>query len=197
MKSLSLSQPHVIVMVGIPGSGKSFFAEKFAETFKTPCVNHAEIALLSQATAEVVEKLASYQLDELFKTGLSIIVDGACDTHVQRAELTKKAHSHGYETLYVWVQIDPATAEIRSTKASKDRKTPLLTQEEFTRLVKRFSAPASPEKSIVISGKHTYATQAKVVLKKLSAPREIAAHSVTPTRGPQTVPITRRNIAVR
>src|SRR5579872_2779600 len=100
MKSLSLSQPHVIVMVGIPGSGKSFFAEKFAETFKTPCINTAAIAKISQATPEVVEQLASYQLDEILKTGLPVIIDGANDTHAQRAELTKKAHAFGYETLF-------------------------------------------------------------------------------------------------
>jgi len=185
-------------MVGIPGSGKSFFAEKFADTFKTPCVNHAQIATLSQADSKIVEKLASYQLDELLKTGLSIIVDGANNTHVQRAELTKKAQAHGYETLYIWVQIDRATAETRSTKASKDKTTPSLTREKFTRLVKRFSAPATPEKSIVISGKHTYASQAKVVLKKLSAPRgEMIAQSAPPARTPQPGTITRRNIAVR
>jgi len=43
MKPLSLSKPHVIVTVGIPGSGKSFFAEHFAATFKAPLISGERI----------------------------------------------------------------------------------------------------------------------------------------------------------
>ncbi|MEO7904367.1 MAG: hypothetical protein ABIR91_01085, partial [Candidatus Saccharimonadales bacterium] len=42
---------------------------------------------------------------------------------------------------------------------------------EYDRVVKRFNAPLPTETFIVISGKHTYASQAKVVLKRLSTPR--------------------------
>lgn len=198
MKSLSLSQPHLIIMVGIPGSGKSLFAEKFADTFRTPYISHAKLSALSELPSDAIEEIISYQLDELFKTGHSIILDGASETHAQRAELTKRAHAHGYETLYIWVQIDLATAETRSTKASKERVTPALTQEHFNHLVKRFATPNTPERSIVISGKHTYASQAKVVLKKLSAPRtEITTRAVAPSREKQPIATGRRNIAVR
>jgi predicted kinase len=198
MKSLSLSQPHLIVMVGIPGSGKSFFAEKFADTFRTPYVSHAKIAAFGEFSSDSIKDIISYQLDELFKTDHSIILDGASETHAQRAELTKKAHSRGYETLYIWVQIDSLTAESRSTKPSKERPIPALTQDEYAYFVKHFTPPNTLEKSIVISGKHTYASQAKVVLKKLSAPRaEIAARATAPAREKQPVSIGRRNITVR
>ena len=44
MKSLHLSRPHAIMMVGIPGSGKSFFASQYADTFGTPYIDFGTIA---------------------------------------------------------------------------------------------------------------------------------------------------------
>lgn len=177
----------MIIMVGLPGSGKSFFAEKFAETFHTPFVSEQNI---SQLTQENVPELASLQLHELLKTKQTIIFEGATYTRTERIGISKKARDAGYETLTVWVQVDAATAKERST-ATKNAS---LSPEQFDSIEKRFTPPNSLEKPLVISGKHTYASQAKVVLKKLSNPRaEISAHTTPPVRtGPP-----RRNITVR
>jgi predicted kinase len=195
MKSLSLSQPHLLIVTGVPGSGKTFFAEKFASTFRAPFVNYEKIALLCNGSDEqVVDELFGYQLNELLKTGQTILVEGAGETRTGRAELTRRAKEAGYAPLIVWVQTDPSTAKDRLTRPSKNNTEHLLTPEEYDRSFKRFTPPSAVEKTVVVSGKHTYATQAKVVLKKLTAPRaEISAHS-TPiaTREPG-----RRNITVR
>jgi predicted kinase len=186
MKHLSLTKPHVIVMVGIPGSGKTFFAEKFAETFHAPYVNYGKIAALA---GESADQLMEYQLNELLKTGQSVIVEGNTDTRTARIELAKKARAAGYEPLLVWVQTDLATAKARAAKTSG------LTGDDYDKAVKRFTAPTPPEKPVVLSGKHTSATQAKVILQRLSAPRaDISTHSTPPTRLEQP---TRRNITIR
>ncbi len=185
MKSLSLAKPHVIIMVGLPGSGKSFFAEKFAETFHTPLVSEQKI---NQLTNESTTELADLQLTELLKTNQTIIFEGASSTRTDRMALTKKARSAGYEPLIVWVQVDPTTARERSVEAKQAS----LSPEQFDILTKRFTPPNSTERPLVISGKHTYASQAKVVLKKLSSPRaEISIQTAPPAR-PE-----RRNIAIR
>lgn len=189
MKHLSLNRPHAIVMVGIPGSGKSFFAEKFAETFHIPYVDYKKIAVL--AGPEQTEALADYQLDELFKTSQSIIIEGDTDTRISRTELTRKARKAGYEVLFIWVQSDMPTAKQR---ALKDKMSP-ISSDEYEKRVRRFTALTPLEKPVVISGKHTYASQAKVVLQRLAAPRaEISAHTTAPTRLEQPG---RRNIAIR
>jgi len=196
MKHLSLSQPHVIVMTGIPGSGKTFFAEKFAETFHAPYVNREKIlAAHSELPTKAVDAIVLYQLDELLKTKQTIIFEGPSDTKAERLELAKRARNAGYETLFVLVQTEPATAKMRSTKELKNKLSRTLAPEEFDRISQRFSLLSPQEKPVVISGKHTYATQAKVVLKRLSSPRAaISTHPKPPMRPQQSRP---RNITIR
>jgi predicted kinase len=197
MKSLSLSQPHLIIMVGVPGSGKTFFAEKFADTFRAPYVSYEKLITLLSEPSAFTDKLFYYQVSELLKTRQSILVEGVADTRVERLELAKRAHAAGYETLLVWVQTDPATAKSRYQKDDKPNRA--SSPQEYDKLVKRFIPPTAIEKPVVISGKHTYATQAKVILKKLSEPRaEISSHVTPPIRSEPSEPSSRRrNITIR
>lgn len=196
MKSLSLTKPHLILVVGVPGSGKTFFAEKFAETFNAPYVSTEKIDTLLGDAAAATKDIMNYQLDELLKTKQSILVEGAAETRTDRAEIARKAKTAGYELLTTWVQTDPATAKGRATRKSSGKTNRIYSSDEYDRLVKRFTAPNASEKPLVISGKHTYATQAKVVLKRLSAPRaEISVHT-TPIAQREQRP-GRRNITIR
>jgi predicted kinase len=182
MKSLSLSKPHAIITTGIPGSGKTFFADKFADTFNVPCVSYDKIIHLA-SDEKAAYTLLFYQVAALLKTNTSFIIDGASNTRTERVELTKVIRAAGYETLLIWVQTDPATAKMRVIKESKGKAGQPISSAEHGQLHNRFSAPTAGEKPVVISGKHTYATQAKVILKKLSAPRaEISTHVVPPSR---------------
>lgn len=195
MKSLSLTQPHIILMVGVPGSGKSFFAENFAQTFNAPFVSLEKIIPYT-VDDDSAATLIQHHLDELLKTGRSIIIEGGTDTRGEREKLTRKAKAIGYETLIVWVQTDPATAKVRSIRDSKNKVNRTLGADEYDRIAKRFTPPNNLEKPTVISGKHTYATQAKIVLKKLSAARtEISTHTTAPVRTEERS--RRNNIIVR
>lgn len=178
MKSLSLATPHMIIMVGIPGSGKSFFAKQFSETFHAPLVSDAVLADFV-SNEDDSTKLAYHLIDEFAKTNQSILVDGFGSSRVERNDLTKLAHKAGYEPLYIWVQTDLGTAKIRVAK-DKSRPEDQRTGDGYSKLLKRFTEPSTADRTIVISGKHTYATQARIVLKKLSAPRAEAATVDTP-----------------
>lgn len=195
MKSLSLAQPHLIIMVGVPGAGKSFFAEKFAQTFNAPIVSLEKIIPYT-ISDDGAATLMHQTIDELLKTGRSIIIEGYMDTRTERDKLTRKAKSANYETLVVWVQTDPSTAKSRSVRDFKGKVNRTLTSDEYDRIVKRFTPPNSIEKPTVISGKHTYATQAKIVLKKISSARaEISVHTTSPVRTEERS--RRSNIIVR
>jgi predicted kinase len=184
MKSLGLSKPHLIVMVGIPGSGKSFFAEHFAETFKAPIISLERLCkdlfkspTFNKTEEEITNRVADYMLDEMLKTERTVIYDGQSNTRTERDLITKKARNSGYEPLFVWTQTEQIAAKKRAIKPSSD-KLP-ITLEQFEDKLKRFSAPYRTENTIVISGKHTYSSQLKIVLKYLVEPRDqMGDHSV-------------------
>ncbi|HET8690043.1 MAG TPA: ATP-binding protein [Candidatus Saccharimonadales bacterium] len=183
MQALSPQKPLLIVMTGLPGSGKSFFADQFAETFKAPLVSADKLrqvvapnASYSREENEVVYKLAIVQLAEILKAQKTVIVDGVANSRTERAELNRLAKAAGYRQLIVWVQVDEASALHRSVQPNKrakhyDPNKTTLTPELFEQFKKRFMPPLRSDDFLVISGKHTYATQAKIVLKKIVEPR--------------------------
>ncbi len=168
MKPLQLSKPYLIAMVGIPGSGKSFFANHFAKTFNASIIS-GEIIASNSANSESAEKISNYMLYQLFKSNSTIIYDRSLNRRSDRQELAKLAKHAGYETLFVWVQTDTASAKSRFIKSQKTDK--LKAADIFENEFRKFTAPNSHEKHMVISGKHTYASQLKIVLTKLADSR--------------------------
>lgn len=185
MKSLSLTRPLVIMMVGIPGAGKSQFAKQFSDIFGAPVcsLNRLRYELLNNPTFqpqedEILKRVARYQVQELSKTGRTFIVDGACNSLDDRRKLSGIAKQNGYGTLVVWVQTDEPTARHRSLKPDKKHNQEfhqLMDPPAFENGTRRLQPPAKHENHVVISGKHTFTTQARTVLKKLAMRPEESA----------------------
>ncbi len=165
MRSLKLETPHAIVVIGIQGSGKTFFAEKFAETFNTPFIEEAMFTGLSR-DEKTGRSMMQKILAETLKTKSSIVIESALSSKADRQELVKVLKKAGYETLFIWVQVDTDTAASRSRRSSG------ISESDYIKRMKQFAQPESYEQALVISGKHTFATQVKAVLKRLtSSPR--------------------------
>ncbi len=167
MKPSDTVKPRIVIMVGIPGSGKSFFAEHFSETFKAPLISLHKIRQELTADSEnkeAVKQIANYILGETLKTGKIIIYEGNTDKRSERTNLAKKAYETGYDPIFVWVQTEINDAKKRSTKTGG------LSEYEFNNKLKQFSPPHASERFVVISGKHTYNTQLKAILKSIIAP---------------------------
>ncbi|RYF29392.1 MAG: hypothetical protein EOO17_01510 [Chloroflexi bacterium] len=178
MKNLQLSKPHLLVVVGIPGAGKSFFASKFAETFSAPYIDQE--SLYNMVDPDHVEAVADLILDQLVRTKQTILLEGWGATRTERQAFTAYGRKHGYEPLFIWVQTEPITAKKRATKGVRGHETNnLVSPEEFDKAVTRFTPLNASERYMVISGKHTYASQAKIVLKKLTGDRG-SLHTVAP-----------------
>jgi predicted kinase len=169
MKPLTPSTPHVIMMVGIPGAGKTTFAEHFAKTFSAPYLNPRSLAYEAGIGVDKAEKAVEVLLSEFLKNERSIVYEGPTETKVERAELIAIAKKAGYQTLIVWVQTEPLEAKRRAMRKQQPG-TP-LTADEFDNAFAYFQAPTEAEKPVVISGRHTYATQLKAVLKNLARTR--------------------------
>lgn len=190
MKALHLTRPHAIMMVGIPGSGKTFFASHFSDTFNTPYLNLDDIEQRSADAAAAGELTVTF-LTELAKTEQTFVLEGNSATRTWRTEFAKWARGHGYIPLFVWTQVDQATALKRTLKNGQ------MNRDEFIAALQSFSPPHPDEKPVVISGKHTYASQARTVLGHLvteNRPKQAAS-----PRRPAIVPVKppRRNIGIQ
>lgn len=184
MKSLSTSRPLVVLMVGIPGAGKSYFARQFADIFHTPLVSYDKIHYLLFSEPEfskdeelIVASIMNTQMQELFKTQKTFIIDGAVNSRAARVEVERVARKYDYGTLTIWVQTDRDSARFRVTTRKKsrdgDKYNVRLSPEQFEKHEKRINPPALKEDHVVVSGKHTFASQAKAVLKKIVSPRDV------------------------
>ena len=197
MKPTETVKPHLIIMVGIPSSGKSFFAEHFAETFKAPIVsydiNRKEFfsnPSFNDEEDEMIRKVSNYILSEFLKTKKTVIFEGQTDLRAERFEIAKGARSAGYDPLFIWVQTETMTSRRRATKSSPER--PAMTVDEFDLKLKKFNPPNKNEQFIVISGKHNYASQLKIILKHLIQPRPEVSEHKTMVRTPKI-----RNFLIR
>lgn len=175
MKPLTPSTPHVVIMVGIPGAGKTAFAERFAKTFSAPVVNVRELQQVGKLSDGAAAKITNTFLTELLKTERTFIYEGPTATINDRQITAQKISKAGYKPLFVWVQTESIAARRRATKAGSG-----MNDAEFDKVIQTFQAPTEKERVVVISGKHTYATQLKMVLKHLNTPR------------PETVRVTER-----
>lgn len=180
-------------MVGIPGAGKSFFGDHFAQTFNAPIINEKDIqgdifgsVSTNKTEITITHKAAMSALRQLFKTKQTIIYEGLATTKSERKDLATLAQSASYYPMFIWVQTESYEAKRRSMLKTAS---PRLTSDEFDRQVKLFSIPDSSEKFVVISGKHTYASQLKIVLKYIaegrsgSEPVVKSRRVIAPTRG--------------
>lgn len=181
MKTLSFARPLLLMVIGLPGAGKSFFATQFADTFNAPLVSVDRIRFELFATPaygaeehDITSRILDYELQELLKTKSTILIDGNCNTVAERKQIAALAKKQGYESLVVWVQTDEATARQRTARRKPNKAdkqfSHSLTDNQFTTVAKRLSHPQR-ESYVVISGKHSYSTQAKMVLRKLANAR--------------------------
>lgn len=126
-------------------------------------MNERSIAAITE-NSEMTAKVVSLMLNELFKTRRTLIYEGKTATKAARNAIVKEAITAGYEPLIVWVQTESVEAKRRATRKQKDGI--YLTDEQFDTAIRHFNPPSVQEKAIVISGKHTYASQLKIVLKR-------------------------------
>ncbi|MFZ1361208.1 MAG: AAA family ATPase [Candidatus Saccharimonadales bacterium] len=177
MKSLNLAKPHLIVIVGVPGSGKTFFASQFSHTFNAPYLCTSDLLQFSN-DERVLNGLWDFMLDKILQTKQTLLIEGTGAAISERRQLSERARNYGYQPLFVWVQTEPATAKQRATHG-----TTRLSVHEFNEHASQFQPLQASEPYMVISGKHTYASQAKNVLKKLVEPR-IKSTRITPKQRP-------------
>ena len=155
------NRPRALLIFGAPASGKTTFAEKFAKKFGLAYYNFADLMREHDFSREKILVI----LEEILKTGQTIVVEGCIDTEANRAEIRNIVRNAGYEPALIWVQTDISTIRQRLKTRYKSVS---KAKDAYDKAVAEMEAPADNEKPIILSGKHTFETQTKHVIAGLA-----------------------------
>ena len=155
-----MSKPRVILVFGAPCSGKTTFAEKFAQKFALTYLN------LDQIIDEGFSREQLFKILEiLIKTRQTFVIEGGINTESERSEIRNLFRRHNYEPSLIWIQTDIAT--IRTRLKSKFRSVSKA-KKFFDNATSVMEAPTDFEKPIILSGKHTFETQTRHAITGLA-----------------------------
>ncbi len=177
MRKAELKKPLLICLYGLPGSGKSFVGRNLTRLLPIAHLNTDRICseLLSRSMDRdqqeaMAFKLAAYIADEFLRTGVSVAFDANALNVAQRQKLRDIAIRNRAGYLLIWLQIDQESAFARA--ASRDKRTlegkysSSSTRAEFNQHLSEMENP-DHEDFLVVSGKHTFASQKSAIINRL------------------------------
>lgn len=180
MKQMQLTPPLLIITMGYPGAGKTFFARQFADQFELPRISEDVIRfelfenpVFNNDEADIIERVMHYTLDQLLLTKNTIVYEGMNLTLATRNRIYARAQKQGYRTLTVWVQTDITTSASRAAKRDRrnqDSKYSFdMEKHTFAYLKDQLERPSEKEPAVIISGKHAFKSQSLTILKKVTS----------------------------
>jgi thymidylate kinase len=108
--------------------------------------------------------------EEFLSSGVSVVYDTNALRAAQRRKLRDLARKHRAAYILIWLQIDVDSAyertQTRDRRTSDDKYAEPQTRSTFERQLSGMQNPMG-EDYIVISGKHTFATQKSVITNRL------------------------------
>ena len=155
------NKPRALLIFGAPCSGKTTFSEKFSKKYDLAYFNFDEICERHRLTRKNVLLF----IELLTRTGKNLIFEGGLGSEKERAEVRNVLRSAGYEPTLVWIQTDIATIRLRM---KREYKSVSAAREAYDKAVSTLEAPSEIEKPLILSGKHTFDTQARHVLAGLA-----------------------------
>lgn len=178
MGKVQLHKPSLILLYGYPGAGKTYFARQFCEEVAAAHVHDDKIRneifespRYDKQENQVLQQLMEYMTEEFLKAGMSVVYDTNAMRVSQRRHLRDLARKFHAEHVLVWLQIDPETALHRASKRdrrkSDDKYAVAIDSEIFDRIAGYMQNPNTTEEYVVLSGKHTFDTQSKMLTKRL------------------------------
>ncbi len=178
MSKIILNKPVLFCFYGYPGAGKSYVARNLEQTLQIARVSadgirHELFARPHYDAQEnaVVAHLMNYMTEEFLKAGASVAYDTNAMRIMQRKKLYEMARKHKAEYLLLWLQIDTENAFIRTQRRDRrtqdDKYSERQTKATFERQVALMQNPKAGESYMVISGKHSFASQKSAILNRL------------------------------
>lgn len=168
------------MLVGLPGSGKTYLAEQLARKLNMAFVSNdrirSELFEKPNYTPEeegVVKHMMFMMTEEYLRAGLPVVYDGSANKVKERLELRTLARKVKADPVVIWQQVDPEACFSRLQKRAKEAGHEAPNKKAFVEAAKTMQTPVN-EKPIVVSGKHVFAGQFQSVLRSLFEARLIA-----------------------
>jgi predicted kinase len=188
MSKIVLAKPTLICLYGYPGSGKTYVARSLSDAIQLAQVSSDRIRnelfqnprYDAQENA-IITHLMDYMSEEFLSAGVSMVYDTNALRIAQRRRLRELAQKHRAAYLLIWLQIDIDTAfartQERDRRTADDKYSEPQTKSTFDRQVSGMQNPEG-EDYLVISGKHTFATQKNSIINRLYQMGLIGANTV-------------------
>ena len=178
MAKLVPVKPILVLLYGFPGSGKSTFARQLATELGMAHVHSDRIRhelfekpRFDTRENEIVSHIMDYMTEEFMRSRISVVYDVNTPRLIDRRLLRDVARKYKYYTSLVWIQIDAESAFNRVVKRDRrkldDKYASPIDRTTFEDMAGAMQNPTMEEDYMVISGKHTFATQKHTVFKKL------------------------------
>jgi predicted kinase len=172
-----LTKPTIIMLYGLPGSGKSFFARQASDLLGIPHISSDRIRYelfetptFSKDEQAVVFNIMMIMLEQFTRVGMSAILDVSLSRQADRKLVREYSKKNKYENTLLWIQSDAescfARTKNRDRRKSDDMYSADITRGQFDDVERGMQAPAG-EDAMVISGKHLFDSQKNVFLRKL------------------------------
>ena len=178
MRKVRLKQPVFFILMGVPGSGKTYLARQLAKTFKAAHVSAERIRhellekpSFSHEEEEAVRNMMFLLSEQFLNNDMSVIFDTSASTKAARRQLHQFACKLKAKPLTIWQQIDSRSAWVRCQNRKRsqsvdDKFASELEEAVFEQFVAALEEPVT-EEVIVISGKHSFSGQLQTVLRHL------------------------------
>ncbi|MDQ3065007.1 MAG: ATP-binding protein [bacterium] len=196
MERILPDTPVLILLYGFPGAGKTYFARQFCEAVQAAHLEQDRIRYelfpnpkYTKQENFALNRIMEYMAGEFLTAGISVVMDMNAMRISQRRTLREMTRRAKATSLVVWFQLDPDTAFVRNQKRDRrkadDRYAVGYDVEPFRQMATYMQHPEPTEDFIVVSGKHSFASQMSGVAKKLSdmhiiKPSKAVGHMVRP-----------------
>jgi predicted kinase len=171
----------LIMMLGHPGSGKSYFTRQLAPTLDAVRFNgdHMRVGMFKDprlATREDNPKVfgaIEYAVEEVLRAGHSVVYDAQHNQRIHRKRLEELAAKHGAESVVVWVKAPMEVALKRGVEREELPDQRRKTEEQMRASIEFFmdalEAPEPDERLIEIDGTIPFEEQLKSFNDQLAA----------------------------
>ncbi len=184
-----MNAPLLVTFVGVPGSGKTYFATRLTERLHAVRLNSDAMRLAIFGSLDAIEKAyqerprqvnsyvfgaMDYVARELLHAGTSVVYEGIQRTKSDRTHMEQLAGAAGARIVLVSVTVDEEVAINRTINRPADRQTRQFDEAKAREVVTHFREHTEPFDDlnyvINIDGTHTFAEQYASFQAQLSQP---------------------------